>query len=248
VSERSFGFVFPYNRRSRSNLIVGTSVTHILVIEDNLDITEMLNELLSEEGHEVTCVRDGESGLRAMTSKISLVILDIGLPGIQGWAVLSIFRRVTSVPILILSAQDEWEKRVKGLKSGADDYMTKPFQPEELVARIEALLRRIPERPEQPIIEFNPSCRMLTINAVGYRLTERECMVLKVLAEEPSRVFSRDELLLLAWQESSHENNIRKVDLCMSRLRNKLHRLDQPELVESVFRLGYTISLKVLMI
>lgn len=244
--ERSSGFASPYDRRSRSNLSTEANTTHILVIEDDLDITEMLLELLSEEGYEVTSAPDGESGVRAVTSKMSLVILDIGLPGIQGWDVLSIFRKVTSLPILILSAQDEWEKRVKGLKSGADDYLTKPFQPEELLARIEALLRRAPETPEQPMVEFSPGRRMITINAVEYRLTQRECAVLKVLVEEPSKVFSRDELLLLAWQEPSGQSNIRKVDLCVSRLRNKLHRLGEPELVESVFGLGYTIKLKVM--
>lgn len=221
-------------------------MTQILVIEDSPDVTEMLTELLSDEGYEVTCTVDGESGLKAMTSKISLVILDIGLPGMQGWDVLSIFRKVTSVPILILSAQDEWEKRVKGLKGGADDYLTKPFQPEELLARIEALLRRAPETPEQPLVEFQPEHRTLTIDAVEYRLTKSECAVLNVLMEDPSKVFSREELLALAWRESSEESNIRKVDLCVSRLRNKLHRVGEPDLVESVFGLGYTIKLKVL--
>lgn len=222
--------------------------THILVIEDDPDITEMLVELLSDEGYEVSNAGDGESGLKAMTSKVALVILDIGLPGMQGWDVLSIFRKVTAVPILILSAQDEWEKRVKGLKGGADDYVAKPFQPEELLARIEALLRRAPETPDQPLVEFNPELRKLTFNAVEYRLTRKECAVLQILVEEPSKVFSREELLLLAWGESGEESNIRKVDLCVSRLRNKLHRVGEPELVESVFGLGYSIKLKVLVV
>ena len=221
-------------------------MSHILVIEDSPDVTEMLMELLSDVGYEVTCVGDGENGLKAMTSKVSLVILDIGLPGIQGWDVLSIFRKVTLVPILILSAQDEWEKRVQGLKSGADDYVTKPFQPEELLARIEAILRRTPEQPEHPVIKFNRSGRLLTMGSAEYRLTKNECSVLEVLVDQPNKVFSREELLSRAWGESSQESNIRKVDLCLSRLRNKLHRLGEPELIESVFRLGYTIKLKVL--
>ena len=223
-------------------------MAQILVIEDSPDVTEMLTELLADEGYEVTCAGDGESGLRQMTSRISLVILDIGLPGMQGWDVLSLFRRVTLVPILILSAQDEWEKRVQGLKSGADDYVTKPFQPEELLARIEALLRRAPESSEQPVVEFQPNRRVLTIDAIEYRLTKKESAILEVLIEEPSKVFSRDELLSLVWQESTQGSNIRKVDLCVSRLRNKLHQVGEPDLVESVFGLGYTVKFKVLTI
>jgi len=219
---------------------------NVLLVEDEQAIAELVRAYLCRDGFEVTWARSGEEALEELGRRpVRLVVLDLGLPGIDGFEVCRRLRGRTAVPILILSARDEEVDRVAGLEAGADDFVPKPFSPRELLARVKAILRRAPGPAVQASetlsvgdVELDHSSR--SVRAAGERveLTAREFELLAALLAHPNVVFSRDRLLEAAWG-GRFPAGTRTVDVHVAQLRRKLGR---PGLIETVRGVGYKVA------
>ena len=180
----------------------------ILVIEDEPDIRTLLRDLLEEVGYEVRDVPSGRAGLRELfTAAPDAVILDITMRDLDGWQTLERIRDLSDVPVLILTARATEMEKVRGLKAGADDYVVKPFGHQELLARIEALLRRpdkqgqLPERYSDELLEVDFTDRSVRVAAREIRLTPLEFKLLAAFVRHPRQVLSREQLLELVWND-----------------------------------------------
>ncbi|MDD6144319.1 MAG: response regulator transcription factor [bacterium] len=199
----------------------------ILVVDDNEQILEILSKYIAAEGWPMLAARSGEEALALYdAASPSIILLDIMLPGIDGLEVCRRIRSMSSVPILMITAKDEDADRILGLDIGADDYIVKPFSPGEVMARIRAVLRRIPAPKEQEtLVVGNLTIHLpsLSVTLDGHKLglTRRETELLWTLASAPGRVFTRDNLLTLVWGYE-HIGNYRAVDSHIKRLRHKL--------------------------
>jgi DNA-binding response OmpR family regulator len=200
----------------------------VLVIEDDQDISLGIRTVLSRNGFEVASSPDGKQGLRAFhVARPDLVVLDIGLPTLDGWAVLERIRDLSDVPVLILTAHGTEADKVRGLHGGADDYLTKPFGNRELAARVEALLRR--PRAEQPQAEVYDDGRLLvkldarevSVGGAPVAMTPTEFRLLAALVRHPGQILSPDQLLELAWNDPLGVGPER-VKFGVMRLRRKL--------------------------
>jgi two-component system alkaline phosphatase synthesis response regulator PhoP len=221
----------------------------ILVVDDEQPIVDLVASYLTAEGYTVHRAFDGPSALAtARTTRPDLVILDVMLPGLDGLEVCRRLHQETSVYVLMLTARAEEVDKVIGLSVGADDYLTKPFSPRELVARVKAILRRnraAPERlPERLVLNFgalsiDPERREVTRGPAQIELTAREFDLLYALASHPGRVFTREELLKRVWGPDFAGID-RVVDVHVGTLRRKLED-DQTEvpLVQTVRGVGY---------
>ncbi len=227
------------------------SSERILIVEDHADIVEILEFNLSQKGYELEVARDGEEGLtKALLRPPSLIVLDLMLPRMSGQEVcrrLKHEERTRYVPIIMLTAKSGEEDVTAGLSLGADDYVTKPFSPKELVARIQAVLRRVQHTPEGDGSRFRRRGE-LTVDLVGdevwigkerLALTKSEYGILAALISEPGRIFSREDLL-----EKIHGPKIstmdRSVDVHVASLRKKLKR--HGDLIVTVRGEGYQIE------
>ncbi|MDR7416713.1 MAG: response regulator transcription factor [Armatimonadota bacterium] len=203
----------------------------ILVVDDEPHIVELVRYNLEQEGFEVRVAYDGQEALRlARAESPDLLILDLMLPYVDGLEVCRILRRESTVPILVLTAKDAEMDRVVGLESGADDYVTKPFSPRELVARVRAILRRTRPDPSLPHpsppltagdLVLDPNTREVTLRGRPVELTTKEFELLRLMMAHPNRVFSRDALLEHIWGYD-YFGSSRTVDMHISRLRDKI--------------------------
>jgi len=216
----------------------------ILVVDDDVQLAKQIGSALTEAGHDPTVVNDGERALDKTKQKpFDLVVLDVMLPGIDGFDVLRHLRSEhMSSRVLMLTARGEVKDRVTGLQLGADDYLPKPFAMRELVARVTALGRRY---PEEPVLNLRVADLTLDLaahdvhrGAKRIELSPRELMLLKVLMREPARVFTRTELCERVW-EHPHEYDTKLVEVFIGRLRRKI---GDPPLIHTVRHVGYTIS------
>jgi DNA-binding response OmpR family regulator len=219
----------------------------VLLIEDDQDISLGIRTVLTRNGFDVASSADGKQGLRAFhAARPDLVVLDIGLPTLDGWAVLERIRDLSDVPVLILTAHGHESDKVRGLHSGADDYLTKPFGNNELAARVEALLRR--PRADQPQAETYDDGRLLVnlgsreVSAGGapVALTPTEFRLLAALIRHPGQTLSPDQLLELAWNDPLGVGPER-VKFAIMRLRRKLGQgPEEPgSFIEAVRGFGY---------
>jgi len=212
-----------------------------LLVEDEHSIGSMTRGYLERNGYRVVWVRSGEEGLAELgRHQIRIVILDIRLPGIDGFDVARTIRTRSDVPILMLTARDEEPDRVAGLELGADDYLTKPFSPRELVARIKAVLRRTDGRGAEEVLTLadvvlNRNAREVIVDGDTIELTTKEFDLLATLLENPGIVVSRDQLLDRVWG-MTYPGGTRTVDVHVAQLRRKLGR---PELIRTVRGAGY---------
>jgi DNA-binding response OmpR family regulator len=224
-------------------------MARILVIEDSPDITELIDLYLKGAGHTTTLIGSGSDGLRhAMTSPPDAVILDWMLPGMDGLHVCQALRgeaATAAIPIIMLTARSEEADRIRGLDLGADDYLTKPFSPNELVARIAALLRRV-QRPGPAItvLTYGPLTIDLDKHLVTYvtteiTLTAKEFRLLQYLIEHRGRVLSRDLLLTDVWSYQ-YTGGTRTVDVHIRRLREKLPYLSAA--ITTIKQFGYKLE------
>lgn len=222
-------------------------VSRLLVVEDDPDIAMALRLLLTRAGHIVAHAKDGRAGLRdAYTERPELVILDIGLPGMDGWQVLERLRDVSDVPVLLLTAHGQESDKVRGLRGGADDYLTKPFTNAELVARVEALLRRTAgpaswadEVYDDGVLRIDPAARRTFVAGDEVRLTPTEFRLLNVLVRHAGAVLSPNQLLAQAWDDPTGIGPER-VKFAVLRLRRKLGWTDpDASPIESVRGFGY---------
>ena len=222
-------------------------MSRLLVVEDDADIALALSLLLQRAGHEVEHAKDGREGLRAIHDhRPDLLLLDIGLPGLDGWQVLERVRDISDLPILMLTAHGQESEKVRGLRGGADDYLTKPFTNAELVARVEALLRRsgsaaawADEVYDDGTLRIDPAARRAFVAGGEVRLTPTEFRLLNVLVRHAGAVLSPNQLLAQAWDDPTGIGQER-VKFAVLRLRRKLgwsEPEDSP--IESVRGFGY---------
>ena len=208
-------------------------VNPILVVDDNAQIVDILSQYIKKEGWPMLAAKTGEEALALFdAAEPSLILLDIMLPGLDGLEVCRRIRRVSSVPILMITAKDEDADRILGLDIGADDYIVKPFSPGEVMARIRAVLRRIPAAAEKEMLvigELSIHLPSLSVTLSGRKLnlTRREVELLYTLAASPGRVFTRDNLLTIVWGYE-FAGNYRAVDSHIKRLRAKLDVYPHP--------------------
>jgi len=214
---------------------------HVLLVEDEPSVGELVRGYLMRDGWTIVWVRSGEEALAELERHpFRIVILDIGLPGIDGFAVCTSMRARSRVPILMLTARDEEADRVVGLEVGADDYVTKPFSPRELVARMKAILRRAEPQPAQEVLELgdvslNRETHDVTIAGRLVELTAKEFDLLAYFLLNPGTVLSRDLLLDRVWGVA-YPGGTRTVDVHVAQLRRKLGR---PELIRTLRGSGY---------
>jgi DNA-binding response OmpR family regulator len=218
-----------------------TSTGGVLLVEDEESIGTLVRTYLQRDGYRVVWVRTGEEALAELTRHpIRIVVLDIALPGIDGFEVCRRIRARSTIPILMLTARDEEPDRVAGLEVGADDYVTKPFSPRELVARVKAILRRTEPRPQEHVLRLGDVVvdvdgREVNVAGRGVELTAKEFDLLVYFLECPGIVLSRDRLLDRVWGVS-YPGGTRTVDVHVGQLRRKLER---PAMIRTVRGAGY---------
>ena len=220
----------------------------IMIVEDDPDICEILHYNLKQEGFDVLIFHDGKQALESITKNLpDLLLLDLMLPGMNGLEIARIIRKdeqIQNIPIIMITARSEEMDILQGLEMGADDYITKPFRPREVIARVNALLRRH-HRDEDIIYQFgdlaiNFSKHQITVRNVILDLTPKEFLLLKALINSKGRVLSRDQLLDQVWG-FDYYGDPRTVDVHIRRLRKKLDQWSH--IVETVKGFGYRIKL-----
>jgi len=225
-------------------------MSHILIVEDDSDIAELVQRYLSRAGHSTESVGGGDLALAAVDRRLpDLVILDLMLPGLDGLEVCRSLRHgaeTRALPIIMLTARSEESDRIAGLELGADDYVTKPFSPSELVARVGALLRRAQRWAESGsaaltcgAIELDRERHLVTDGGHPVRLTAKEFLLLEYLLQHRGRVLSRDLLLTDVWGYR-YTGGTRTVDVHVRRLREKIPALG--EAIETVKQFGYRLA------
>jgi len=222
----------------------------VLVVEDSPEIADLIRHFLERSGHAVISVSSGSEGLRrARQERPDLIVLDLMLPGLDGLHVCQALRadpETAAVPIIMLTARGEEADRIRGLELGADDYVTKPFSPKELVARVTALFRRVdrPAKPAPAVLRYGPVTididrhRVMT-GDVEVRLTAKEFLLLRYLVEHKGRVLSRDLLLTDVWGYQ-YTGGTRTVDVHVRRLREKLPEVGAA--ITTVKQFGYRLE------
>ncbi len=219
----------------------------VLIVEDDANIRELLQLYLEKDGYAVTLAADGGQGLEKFRAiDPDLVLLDVMMPVMDGWAVCKAIRAESATPVIMLTAKGETDDKVTGLKAGADDYITKPFEMKELLARIEAVLRRS-DRTGQEENARRLSYDKLTIDMDAFELTvdgkkvdtpPKEMELLFYLASSPNRVYTRNQLLDKVWG-FDYFGDSRTVDVHVKRLREKLEGVSDKWSLKTVWGVGY---------
>lgn len=218
----------------------------ILVVDDDRKITDMLRRTLIYEGYRVATAADGEEALtKAQVERPDLVILDWLLPNLNGIEVAKLLRATSNAPILMLTARDAVEDRVEGLESGADDYLVKPFAPEELLARIRALLRRLDTTAKDKALTYadlvlDPLARETRRGNRLFNLTPKEFDLLYYFMHHPRQVLTRDRILQDVWGYD-FEGNANVLEVYVGYLRNKMEAGREPRLIQTVRGVGYVL-------
>ena len=234
-----------------------TTATHILVVDDHADIRDLLKRFLEQHGYRVSCARDGREMKRLLEhSSIELIVLDLMLPGEDGLSLCRDLRTRSQLPVIMLTAMGEDMDRIIGLEMDADDYLAKPFNPRELLARIKAVLRRAHPNHSEP----EPATRnyrfaqwqldtarreLIDSQGLSISLSTAEFDLLHVFLQRPQRVLSRDQLLDLARGREAQAFD-RAIDTLVSRLRRKLEPdAKNPEIIKTVWGGGYMLACEV---
>lgn len=219
----------------------------VLLIDDDVELCALMQEYFTGKGYALESVNNGRDGLaRALEEKHDLVILDGMLPILDGFEVLRQLRRRSSIPVIMLTARTQERDRITGLETGADDYLPKPFGPDELLARIRAVLRRYgQQRPKSEVlrvgqIELNPSARSVCRGDEDITLTVIEFQILELLMRAAGRIVTRDEIAAALYQRESTPYE-RSIDVHMSHLRKKIETDDVP-LIRTVRGVGYIMT------
>lgn len=221
----------------------------ILIVDDEQRIIDLARMYIEQEGYLVEYANDGHQALKIITEKPpALVVLDLMLPGVDGWEICRRVRATSDLPIIMLTARSDDIDKIVGLELGADDYLTKPFNPRELVARIKAILRRIekrnlPDSDTQPIVInnllINPLSRVVKVDGRTIDLRMKEFDLLLMLAENKGMVFSRERLLDVVWGYN-FAGETRTVDVHVAHLRHKLAGMQAN--IETVWGVGYKFT------
>ena len=230
-------------------------MTSILIIEDDQSIAELERDYLQINGFSVDIATTGPNGLKkAKTNSYDLIILDVMLPGIDGFKICRQLRDEMDIPILMISARTEDDDKIRGLGLGADDYITKPFSPGELVARVKSHLARFSrltkseDQDRRNIIELrglriDPISRQVFVNKKEITLTAKEFDILEMLCRNPNRVFSKENIFETIWGEEVY-GEISTVTVHIRKIREKIeHDPSQPQYIETVWGVGYRFKL-----
>jgi two-component system response regulator CpxR len=225
-----------------------TARKSILLVEDDIELTVLMTDYFGQNGFDVEAVHDGRSGLsRALEGTFDLIILDVMLPVLDGFELLRQLRKRIATPVIMLTARISQDDRIAGLNSGADDYLPKPFGPEELLARIRAVLRRTghtdaaaPQTVEAGDLRLNPATREVWRQNELLEITSIEFDILEVLARAAGRVVTRDELTAVLYQRRATPYE-RSLDVHISHLRKKLER-DERSLIRTIRGVGYQFA------
>jgi DNA-binding response OmpR family regulator len=219
----------------------------LLLVDDDTELCGMMDEFFAQAGHRLECAHNGREGLTcALNGSHDLVILDVMLPVLDGFELLRQLRRRSQVPVIMLTARVQQPDRIQGLDAGADDYLPKPFDPDELLARIRAVLRRT-EGPAPPSSEsiaigsllLNPSTREALCDGHAIDLTSTEFDLLEMLVRSAGRIVSRDEITAALFEREATPYD-RFLDVHISHLRKKLH--DGPRLIRTIRGVGYMFT------
>ena len=231
----------------------GTGGPKVLVIDDEENTCELITLYFEKAGYQVTCTGDGNQGVEMVKSeKPDIVILDLMLPGVDGLDICKEIRKVSNVPLIMLSARVDEVDRVLGLEIGADDYVTKPFSPRELLARVKAVLRRaayIPSPDEQqvlnlPGLSISRMSREVIVGDQRIDLTPKEFDLLWYLASNRNRVFTREQLLEQVWAYREFYGDERTVDQHIKRLRRKIEIEGSPCRITTIWGVGYKFEIR----
>lgn len=226
----------------------------ILIIEDDLDTAELERDYLQTSGYQTQIVRDGEQGIKqACTGGYDLAVVDLMLPQKNGYEVVKEIRRHLEIPVIIVSAKNEEIDKIRGLDFGADDYMTKPFSPAELVARVKAHLNRyarlkgVAGAADTLTYKGLEICRLshrVTVNGRAVQLTAKEYEILLFLASNPNIVFSKEHLLQAIWGEAYYgDTTTATVAVHIQKVRKKIERDPaNPEYIETLWGIGYRFN------
>lgn len=223
----------------------------IMIVDDDVNICELLRLYLEKEGFTTVILNNGQDVVESFNSvKPDLVLLDIMLPGLDGWQVCRKIRSVSSTPVIMLTAKGETFDKVLGLELGADDYIVKPFDTKEVLARIKAVLRRVSTQAPEQIKEvrydklvINLTNYELRVNGVQIDTPPKELELIYHLASNPNRVFTRDQLLDEVWGFDYYGDS-RTVDVHVKRLREKLEGVSDQWELKTVWSVGYKFETK----
>jgi len=220
---------------------------HILIIDDDIKLTQLIKTFLEKHNYKITINNNSTEGFELFQKNKSfdLIILDITMPGLDGFQILRKIRETSTIPIIMLTARGEVSDKVIGLESGADDYMPKPFEPEELIARIQSIMRRIKnvesmiDQLEFEHLQIDKLKQEIKLNGEILALSTTEFEALLVFAENAGQILNRDFLVErlrgISWQSYD-----RSIDVLVSRLRNKLNKLDpETEYIKTIHGVGY---------
>ena len=226
----------------------------ILIVDDESNICELLRMYLEKGGYDTVIARDGQTALtKFRVENPDLVLLDIMLPGLDGWQVCREIRKTSDKPIIMLTAKGETFDKVLGLELGADDYVTKPFDAKEIVARVKAVLRRSSGKAEAESAVKEVRYDNLVINLTNYEMRvkgvkvntpPKELELIYHLASNPNRVFTRDQLLDAVWGFDYYGDSSRTVDVHIKRLREKLEGVSDQWELKTVWSVGYKFETK----
>ena len=225
--------------------------TRVLIVDDDPNINQLIKLYLEKEGYETETAERGDDALNLFKKNPpQIVLLDLMLPGMDGWQVCREIRKISTIPIIMLTAKGETFDKVLGLELGADDYMTKPFDPKELIARIKAVMRRTqtavaPERELAfPNLVINMSTYLVTYNGKDIEMPPKEIELLYFLAAHPNKVFTRDQLLEQVWG-FDYFGDSRTVDVHIKRIREKLPGSEEYGWqIKTVWSVGYKFEVK----
>lgn len=222
--------------------------TKVLIVDDDSNICDLIELYFQKEGYKAYKANNGRDALKTFGEKqIDIIILDIMMPQMDGYEVLKEIRKTSQVPVVMLTAKGETFDRVLGLELGADDYIVKPFEPKELVARVRAVLRRYKPQTQKRAIEFHD----LIVDADSYIVTyknnviempPKEFELLYFLASNPNKVFTRDQLLYEVWGYD-YPGDSRTVDVHVKRIREKLEEGNEWQ-IKTVWGVGYKFEVK----
>ncbi len=226
------------------------NTSRILIVDDEKNICELLRLYLKKEGYEVIIANNGQAALKKFGEyKIAAVILDIMMPGMDGVDVLKEIRKDSDIPVIMLTAKGETIDKVLGLELGADDYIVKPFEPKELVARVKAVLRRSAPKEEVvrevnfPKLNINMDTFELRLDGQVMKIPPKELELLFYLCSHPNKVFTRDQLLDQVWGYEVYCDS-RTIDVHIKRLREKIDKYSDLWELKTVCRVGYKFEVK----
>ncbi|EYE87893.1 PhoP family transcriptional regulator [Fervidicella metallireducens AeB] len=222
--------------------------TKIMIVDDDNNICDLIEMYLLKEGYKIYKAHNGKDAIKIFNDKqIDLVVLDVMMPVMDGYEVLREIRKTSQIPVLMLTAKGETFDRVLGLELGADDYIVKPFEPKELVARIRAVLRRYKPQTQKRALEYDniiidADSYIVTHNGNNIEMPPKEFELLYFLASNPNKVFTRDQLLYEVWGYD-YPGDSRTVDVHVKRIREKLGEQNTWQL-KTVWGVGYKFEVK----